>query len=220
MYASQCINPEIPYLQPEDKGLTALSLLEELKISEMALVSDDKYIGLVKELDLLDYECIDGQIKDLGTKLKRPFVDEKDHLFEAVSLMAAENLTVLPVLSGEEKYVGCIDLMSVVKIIASSEGYSSLGGVIELEMGVTDYSMAEISRLVESNDIKIIHAVVNSSPDSKLIRVTLKLNTSNLSPLIRTFERYNYTITASYQEDEYEEDLKKRYDSFLRYLNI
>lgn len=219
MFASECINPEIPFLQPEDKGLTALSLLEELKITEIPLVSEDKYIGLVKELDLLDYECIDGQIKDLGAKLKNPFVHENDHLFDAVSIMAAQSLTVLPVISGEDKYVGCIDLMSVVKKIASSEGYSSIGGVLELEMGVHDYSMAEISRLVESNDLKIVHAVVNSSPDSKLLRVTLKLNTSNLSSLIRTFERYNYTITASYQQDEYEEDLKKRYDSFLRYLN-
>ena len=54
MYASSCINPEIPFLQPEDKGLTALSLLEELKISELPLVENDVYVGLVTELDLLD----------------------------------------------------------------------------------------------------------------------------------------------------------------------
>ena len=78
MYASNCINPEIPFLQPEDKGLTALSLLEELKIIEIPLVEGDNYLGLITELDLLDYDCIDGEISKLNAELKKPFVKEND----------------------------------------------------------------------------------------------------------------------------------------------
>ena len=219
MYASDCINHEIPFLQPEDKGLTALSLLEELNISEIPVVDNDNYLGLVTELDLLDYDCIDGEIKNLGAELKKPHIYEDDHLFEAVSLIVSEELSVLPVLSKEEKYLGCIDQLTALKRIADAEAFKSQGGVLELEMGIHDYSMAEISRLVESNDIKIIHSYVNASPDSKKVKLTLKLNKPNLSRLISTLERFNYIITASFQQDEYEEDLKKRYDSFLRYLN-
>lgn len=220
MFASNCINHEIPFLQPEDKGLTALSLLEELKISEIPIVDNEKYVGIITELELLDYECIDGQVKDIGIELKKPCVDEKDHLFEVVSMMATENLSILPVVSDDDHYLGCVDLMTIVKKISESEGYSSKGGVLELEIPVHDYSMAEISRLVESNDVKIVHSVVHSSPDSKMLIVTLKINSSNLSAVIKTFERFGYTVSASYQQDEYEEDLRKRYEGFLRYLNI
>ncbi len=220
MYASNCINPEVPFLQPEDKGLTALSLLEELKLGEIPLVDGDTYLGLVTELDLLDYDCIDGEIKKINAELKKPFINENDHIFEVASIMVSEEITVLPVLNDDDKYLGCIDQTTLLKNLTAAEGFNSPGSVLELEMAVHDYSMAEISRLVESNDFKIIHSSVNSPPDSKLVHVTLKLNKSNLSRMIQTFERFNYTIAASYQQDEYEEDLKKRYEGFLRYLNI
>ncbi len=220
MYASNCINPEIPFLQPEDKGLTALSLLEELKISEIPIVDNDIYVGLISEFDLLDYDLIEGEIKSLQRDLNKPHIYAKDHLFEAVSTLVNEELTVLPVLTEDDKYVGCIDHFTALKILADAEGFKSPGGVLEMEMAIHDYSMAEISRLVESNDLKIIHSYVNAIPDSKKVQLTLKLNKPDLGRLIKTLERFNYTITAFYQQDEYEEDLKKRYDSFLRYLNI
>ena len=219
MLASNCINHEIPFLQPEDKGLTALSLLEEFKVNEMALVSKDKYLGMFTELDLLDYECIEGEIKGLKAEFKKPFVMEDDHLMDAVSVMVSENLTLLPVLSIDEKYMGCIDQATLLQKIGTAEGFSAIGGVLELEIGVHDYTMAEVARIVESNDIKILHSYLTAAPDSNLLRLTLKLNQSNLSRLIQSFERFGYTVTASYQQDEYEEDLKRRYDSFIRYLN-
>lgn len=219
MKASQCINPEIAFLQPEDKGMTALGLLEEMNVREIPVVDNDNYIGLVHELDLLDYECIEGEIKNLNGVLKRPFIYGDDHLFEAVSLMAAEELTILPVLNSEGKYMGSIDQTTLIKKIAEAEGFKSAGGVLELEVSVHDYSMAEIARLVESNDLKILHSRVTATPDSARVIVTLKLNKPQLNAIIQTFERFGYTITASFQEDEFEEDLKKRYDGFLRYLN-
>ena len=219
MYASSCINPEIPFLQPEDKGLTALGLLEELQVSEMPLVDNDQYLGLITEIELLDYECIDGQLSDIKAKLKRPYILEDDHLFDVIGLMAAENLTLLPVVNADEKYIGAIDQNSVIKVLARSEAFHSSGGVIQLEMNIHDYSMAEISRLVESNDLKILYSYVNSSTDGSSIQVTMKLNKADLSRVIQTFNRFGYTITASFQKDEYEEDLRKRYEGFLRYLN-
>ena len=220
MFASSCINPEIPFLQPEDKGLTALSLFEELKVSEIPLVgSDDLYIGLIREIDLLDYDFADGKLSDLKAELKRPFIYEDDHLFDVVGLMGVESLTVLPVLTRQEKYVGSIDQTEVIKNISLAEGYIAIGGVLELEMTADEYSMAELSRIVESMDAKIIYSYITSSPDSKNIQVTLKLNKSNLTTVMRNLERYGYTITASFQQDEYKEDLRRRYEGFLRYLN-
>lgn len=219
MKALSCINPEIPFLQPEDKGMTALGLLEELRISEIPLVDKDVYLGLVTELDLLDYECIDGEIRGIGAELKKPFIYENDHLFDCVARMASDELTVLPVLSLEDKYLGCIDQKFLIRNIADAEGFKSAGGVLELEMALHDYSMADISRHVEANDLKVLHCRVTSSPDTNRVRVTLKLNHSDLTQLIRTLERFNYTITASFQQEDYEEEIRKRYEGFLKYLN-
>ncbi|MEQ8323422.1 MAG: CBS domain-containing protein [Vicingaceae bacterium] len=219
MYASSCINPEIPYLQPEDKGLTALGLLEELKLSEMPLVDNDHYVGIITEMDLLDYECIDGQLSDISSKLGHPFILEDDHIFDAVSKIAADNLSVLPVISADEKYIGAIDQASLIRMISQAEAYRSPGGVIQLEISIHDYSMAEISRLVESNDLKILHLEVNTAAAENMLNVTIKVNKADLTRLIQTFNRFSYNVTASFHKDEYEEDLRKRYESFLKYLN-
>ena len=91
--------------------------------------------------------------------------------------------------------------------------------MLEFEVGIHDYSLAEIARLVESNDAKIIHSDITSLGENDKIRVTIKVNKSDLSRIIQTFNRFGYHITASFHKDEYAEDLRKRYDSFLRYLN-
>lgn len=220
MNASSCINREIPFLQPEDKGLTALSLLEELKVSEMPLVDGDRYMGLITELDLLDYECIEGKLSDLNAELKNPFVYDDDHLFDVVGKIAAESLSILPVITREEKYLGCTDTASALQFVAKAEAYHSPGGVLQLEIGTHDYTMSEIARIAESNDAKILYSYVTSSGVSGNIQLTLKFNQSNLSRIIQTFDRFGYKITASFQQEEFEKDLRKRYESFLRYLNI
>ena len=86
------------------------------------------------------------------------------------------------------------------------------GLYLEFELNIHDYSLSEIGRLVESNDAKILHSDVESIPDSDKIKVTIKLNKSDLSRIIQTFNRFGYTITASFHKDVYEEDLKKRYE--------
>ena len=219
MYASKCINYELPFLQPEDKGLTALSLLEELNISEIPLVDNEKYLGLVSEMDLLDYDCIDGELSRLIPNITKPFVLEDDHLFDVIGKMANEELTLLPVVTHEGKFVGSIDQSSAMKVISQAEAFHNPGGIIQLEMGLHDYSAAELTRLVESNDLKILYLYVTSSPNSNLIEVTMMLNKPELAQIIQTFNRFGYTITASYHKNENEDDLKKRYEGFMRYLN-
>ena len=169
MHASSCINPEIPFLQPEDKGLTALGLMEELKLSQIPLVQNDVYLGLLDEMDLLDYECIEGHLSDIQSEIKKPFVIEEDHLFEVVGKMVSESLSILPVISIDEKYIGAIDHSAVLSALGKAEAYHSPGGVLELELSKHDYSLAEIGRLVESNDAKILLSYIQSVPDSDKI---------------------------------------------------
>ena len=59
-----------------------------------------------------------------------------------------------------------------------------------------------------------------SSPDSTNIEVTLKINRVELDRIIRTFERYDYVIKASYQKSEFEDDLQYRYEALMNYLNL
>jgi acetoin utilization protein AcuB len=48
----------------------------------------------------------------------------------------------------------------------------------------------------------------------------VKVNATDLRAIIQTFERYNYTVMAKYDQADHEEHLKDRYDSLMNYLNI
>jgi len=95
------------------------------------------------------------------------------------------------------------------------------GSVIVLEMNANDYSLAHIARIVEDNDAKILSSHVTSVPNSFKIEVTLRINQTDLTSIIQSFQRFDYTIKASFQGSNRQDDvLRKNYDHFMLYLNV
>jgi len=95
------------------------------------------------------------------------------------------------------------------------------GGVIVLELNVHDYSLAHIARIVEDNDAKIWSSHVTSITDSMKIDVTLKINRTDVTSIIQSFMRYDYTIKALYQSNNRNEDiLRNHYEQLMMYLNV
>ena len=105
-------------------------------------------------------------------------------------------------------------------LIANTGSIKENGGIIVLEMAKNDYSLSQIAQIVESNDAKILSSYIMSSPDSMNIEVTIKVNQIELDRVIRTFQRYDYHIKASFQKSSLEEDLKFRYEALMNYLNF
>jgi hypothetical protein len=83
-----------------------------------------------------------------------------------------------------------------------------------------DYSLSEISQIVESNNGRILSLYVANSEDNQKLRVTLKINLTDLTSIMATFNRYNYTVVSSHMSDEdLDEFYQERFDVFLKYLN-
>ncbi|NJO00896.1 MAG: hypothetical protein HC880_03685 [Bacteroidia bacterium] len=84
-----------------------------------------------------------------------------------------------------------------------------------------DYSLTEISRLVESNNAKILSTHISrDKEDYTKLRVTLKINKIDLNRIVATFERFNYRIIAKFQSADNVEMDKERIDLLFKYLNI
>ena len=79
----------------------------------------------------------------------------------------------------------------------------------------------KISKIVESNDAVILHSMIAvSTENAGKIYVSLKINKIDLQAILLTFERYQYQVIAVLHESEYELQLKERYDSLMRYLEV
>ena len=114
-----------------------------------------------------------------------------------------------------------ITMQQLVQAIGETAFTKMPGGIIVLEMNVNDYSLVQIARIVEDNDAKILGSYISSSVDSMKMEVTLKINCMDVTSIIQTFLRYGYTIKASHQSADRNQDvLRNHYDQFMMYLNV
>ena len=220
MIAQDLITDGILPLKTSDTGKTALSWMEDYKLSHLPIVNDKKFLGLISEMDIYELNNFDEPLGNHTLSLKNPYVYESQHVFDALKLVNTLGLSLIPVLNDQNQYTGSITLLTLLSTTAQVLSIDSPGGLIALEMSINDYSLTEIANIVESNNAKILSTVVLNQPDSTRIEVVLKLNIIDLKGVLQTFERYDYTVKAFFDEKFDQEDLKERYDSLMKYLDI
>lgn len=220
MYAKDLITEEIPPLRHTDTGEIALKWMDEFKVEHLPVLKEDNFVGVVSEADILDRIDAKETLDKLFEHLPRPYVLENAHLYEVLYMVAKQHITVVPVLDKEEKYLGCATIMDLMQLIANTGSITEQGGILVLEVNRNDYSLAQIAQIVEGNDAKILSSFITSAPDSTKLEVTIKVNLIELDRIIRTFERYGYTINATFQKSLFEDDTKLRYEALMNYLNL
>jgi predicted transcriptional regulator len=220
MRAFELISEQIPPLVHSDTGEKAMNFMDEFKVSHLPVLKNGQFVGLVSESEILDRLEIQQSLDHLFHHLSRPYVNENSHIFEVLSKMSDDRLSVIPILDEHENYVGCASIYEVMTQLAKTGSFKEIGGIIVLEINSLEYSMAQIAQIVESNNARILSAYILSNEASSNIEVTLKINQLDLTRIIRTFERYDYTVKTTFQKGFGDDDLQTRYDSLMNYLKL
>lgn len=208
-------------LETEDRVASAMRQMDEVRVRHLPVIEEKKLLGLLSEDDLFQADDDRIPVGEFAKSFQRFSIGQHDHFFSALRLMAENKLSIVPVIDEKNFYLGSITGEDMIRASADTLSVGNPGGVIVLHVSEKDYSFAEISRLVESNDIKILSAGVLTLPGSNLLQITLKLNKINIEPVIQTFMRFDYDINAYYGENEKDEELlRDRFDSLMHYLNI
>jgi len=220
MIARYLITDEITPLKTSNTGSEALNWMDEYKVSHLPIVNNETFLGLIDEEDIYRMNKTDEPIGNHKLSLSHPYVNEHDYVYDVLTVIAKYDLSLIPVLGDNKKYLGCITLKKLMHFMALTLSVNNPGGVVVLEMSETDYSLTEISNIVESNDAKILSVFLNSQPDSTRLEVVIKVNKIDLAAILNTFDRYSYFVKASFGKDDNIEDLRENYDSLMNYLNI
>jgi acetoin utilization protein AcuB len=220
MIAIDLITYDIPPLVHTDTGEKALIWMDEFKVSHLPVLKNGNFVGLVSETHILDKMNVSENLDVLFQHLPRPFVFSNAHLFEILSKISEFKISVIPILDEHEQYLGCTSVFELMTSIANTSSMKEKGGILVLEVNEFDYSMAQIGQIVESNDAKILSSTILSDATSTKLDITLKINQEDLTSIIRTFERYDYVVKASFQNGAGTEDLQWRYDVLMNYLNL
>jgi acetoin utilization protein AcuB len=221
MLAKDLISDVIPSLRTSDSGQKALYWMDIFRISHLPIVNNVDFLGLISDKDIYDNNMAEEPIGNHQLSLFSPFVTLNQHIYEVMELASELQLSVVPVLDLENKYMGVITLTDLLHYFADVSALKQPGGIIVLDLNANDYSLTQIAQIVESNDAKVLSVYVTSPTNSTKMEITLKINRKELTSILQTFIRYDYVIKASFMDDNDLNSLyENRYDSFMKYLSI
>ncbi|MCK3685063.1 CBS domain-containing protein [Maribellus sp. YY47] len=219
--ADRLISDAIIPVRSSDLGKKALNYMDVNRVSHIPVVDESKYLGLVSDKLIYDLNLMDEPVSKELDKLNTTHAHIDQHIFELAVLMYKLKISVLPVLDKDHYYMGSITLYDLARRFASLFSLQELGGVLVLEMNVNDYSVAQITQIIESNDVKVLSLFVDRKPGTNMLDVIIKLNTEELSAVVQALMRYDYNVKATYQDRSMLNDLyKDRYDQFMKFMNI
>jgi len=221
MLAKELTSDIVPALRTSDTGLKALSYMDIFRISHLPIVNNTDFLGLISDKDIYDLNMAEEPIGNHTLSLTRPFVTKDQHVYEVIELAARLELSVVPVLDEKNNYLGVITQNDLLKYFSELLAVKNPGAIIVLEMNQNDFSLSQISQIIEGNDAKVLSLYITTNANTTKINVTIKINKTEISSIIQTFERYNYTISESYMNSELMSDLyDDRYEMFMRYMNV
>ena len=218
MMASAFIDPSIVPLKISDSVAVAIDFFKEFSVRQLPVVQDNICIGILS-LDEIEEELADIPVLDF-INLNYSFASNYDHIYEVMRAISEQSLTLFPIIDENNNYLGCITLTSLFKNYINCAAFSQPGSIVVLEMDKKNYSLAEIARIVESENKVILSSLLSSNAESDRLEITLKLNSAQIQNLLSTFERFGYNIKATFDEEDVKDTLKNRYESLMTYLNV
>ncbi|TBO42449.1 CBS domain-containing protein [Pedobacter kyonggii] len=220
MFAAEIISDAIPSLRADDTVQKALDRMNDFKLKHLPVVNEVTLLGLVAEDDLLNIDNHDTLLSDSAVNILNVFVLSNVHTYDVIRLLSQLKLTAVPVLDQQKNYLGLISINNMVNAVAEQYAVNEPGGIIVLEISNRDNSLAHIAQIVEADNAQVLSSYVNSFENSTRLEVTLKVNKTEITSLVASFERYDYLVKEVYNNTQIDDGSQERYDSFMNYLNV
>ncbi|HPA22177.1 MAG: CBS domain-containing protein [Chitinophagaceae bacterium] len=214
------INKNIPQLQLTDTVGKSLHLINDYRVTHLPVVLEKKFLGLVSEEDLLDQEDEQLTLDGLQKYFIQDAILNDIHFLNAVEFSLKHDSSLVPVVNQQREYFGAITTSDLLKIMGNFAGAYEIGGIIVLQMERPQFSISEISRLVENNDCHILHLNTQTDHSTGIFTVTLHVNHREIAPLVASFERHEYDVLYSYGSEKFENEIDSNYNHLMKYLDI
>ena len=210
----------LPPLHLTDKVYQALQLMNDNHVTHLPIIDGEKYVGIISEEDLLVAENEHAELNTLQQSFSNAFVKDDEHFLRAVQIAAENALSIVPIVSETNELVGTLAYNDLLKHASEFMSLNEPGGLLVLEMESNQYSFNEISKIIETNDAQITQLNTSNDPESGIMQVTIRINKSEVSDIVATFQRYDYNIKYFFGEELYANELKTNYDNLMNYLKI
>ena len=213
-------NTSVPVLLEGDEVHVALQTLQTARMTHLPVVTDEKYLGLLGEEDLIFQQNKSNLVGELREDFLPAQIGETKHFLHAVPLMQLYNTNVLPVLGEQMEYLGAIRQADLLHAVGNLCGANEFGALVVLEIAPSRLSVAEMNSIVESDGATILHLNISPVIATQTLRITLQINKQEVSTIVASFERYEYSVLYYSGEEYFENQLNSNYQNLMNYLQI
>jgi acetoin utilization protein AcuB len=221
MIAEELINEMIPALTLKDSAEKAIFWMEELRTKYLPVIDHGKFKGFISEEIIFENNDIEKEISMIRLTGENCCLNQSQHFFDVIKLLKENNMDMAAILDDDQNYLGIITVDDVMKAFSQTIAVQSPGAIIVISVRQIDYTLSEIVRLIEENDAKVLGTFLKNDPgDNNNILLTLKLNTTDLTRITATLERFGYSIVARFQEAPDKYSTLERLDLLMKYINI
>lgn len=221
MIAADLINHMIPPLKPTDDGEKAIIWMEELRTNQLPVIEKGRFLGFISEDIILEDNDPKKLVKEYELEDQSCMVMEHQHFYDIIRMASDFDTQMVAVVSSSGSFLGVVGLEDTIRAIADSTAVQDQGAILVLLVNYRDYSLAEISRLIEGENARVLSVAVGREPsDNSMLRVTLKINQTEVSHIAASLERFGYRIIGKFQEEESKSNDRERFDMLMKYLNI
>lgn len=220
MLTIKLASQSLPSLHLQDKVYQALQLMNDNQVTHLPVTDGEKYVGLLSEDDLIQAENDHAPLSALEQSFFNLSIREDEHFLKAFQFAAEHAISVVPVVNEANELTGTITWNELLRHASGFMSLNEPGGLIVLEMAGNQYAFSEISKLVETNDAQITQLNTTNDPETGLMQVTLRINKTEISDIVATFQRYEYDVKYYFGEEQYANELRSNYDNLMNYLKI
>ncbi len=145
----------------------------DVTFSHFSVLSEGIYIGSIAADDVETFDS-DKMVSDYKYALEGFFARKNMIWLDVLEVFAKNHTNVVPVLDEENSYIGYYELEDIVKFFHETPFLKEQGGIIVVKKSILDYSMSQITQIVESNNGKLLGLFV-SEADADSVQITIKI---------------------------------------------
>jgi CBS domain-containing protein len=213
--AKQILDAQFPYLKEDFTIEQALDYMNENRVNELPVLVNDEFKGLVSENQLLDIQDVQPFILPI---LAEWSIGPDDHFFTMIHRMSEHQSSIAVVLDQDRKFLGCVTREDLLDAVSDMTAAHVDGGILLMEMHPRDYTLQQIVRIIEENNAKVM-TLFSYQNEKGLMEICIKVDNKDINAIVKSLERFNYRIRATFQHKDANIDLMDRYDTLMRFLD-
>lgn len=197
---------------------SAVNLLRDFNLTHIPVFEGLNFVGNISKETIEEFPA-DEKLTAVKDYAEYFYITENASLFDAVQNFHNHSANILPVINEEKHYLGSLMMEDVISALSVMPFIVEPGAIMTVEVSQKQFSISEISKIVESNNARITGLFVTSYENDK-VRITIKLASENLSSVSETFERFGYRVVHKFYSDEKEDLMRDRFGQLMKYLDI